>query len=51
VSAPSWLILKINIGELLSGPVAHDEASVVEFFDRPWWWEAARRGGHISAKL
>jgi len=19
----------------------HDEASVVEFFNRPWWWQAA----------
>jgi hypothetical protein len=31
-NAPFWLIFKINIGELLSGPAAHDEAGV-EFFN------------------
>jgi hypothetical protein len=49
VSAPLWLIFKINIGELLSGPVAHDEASVVEFFNRPWWWKTTS-GGHGASR-
>jgi len=35
--------IQINIGELLSVLVAHDKASVVEFFNRPWWWERATR--------
>jgi hypothetical protein len=26
------------------GAVAHDEASVVEFFNRLWWWEATGVG-------
>jgi hypothetical protein len=30
------------IGKLLPGAVAHDEAGVVEFFNRPWWGEASR---------
>jgi hypothetical protein len=30
--------------QLLPISVAHDEASIVEFFNRPWWWEAASGG-------
>jgi len=45
------LFLEIDIGELLSISVAHDEASAVEFFKRPGWREATRGGGHVSVKL
>jgi hypothetical protein len=38
--------LKINIGELLSVVAVHDEAGVVEFFNRPRGREATRGGGH-----
>ena len=33
--SPPRLIHEIDIGELLPGAVLHDEAGVVEFFDRP----------------
>jgi len=42
------LFLEIDIGELLSISVAHDEASAVEFFKRPRG-EATRGGGHRLA--
>ena len=42
--APAGLLFEIDIGELLAGTVLHDEASIVEFFNRPWWWEAASGG-------
>jgi hypothetical protein len=43
------LFLEIDIGELLSISVAHDEASAVEFFKRPRRGETTRGGG-MSAK-
>jgi len=38
------LIFEIDRRQLLPVSVAHDEASIVEFFNRPWWWEAASGG-------
>jgi hypothetical protein len=35
-----WLILEIDIGQLLPAVIAHDEAGGL-FFDGPWWREAA----------
>ena len=35
------LILEIDIGKLLAVVVAHDEAGVVVFLDRPRRWETA----------
>src|SRR5262249_34935665 len=40
------LILEIDISELLPVAVPHDEAGVVEFFNRPGWREAARGDGN-----
>jgi hypothetical protein len=48
-SSPSRLVLEIDIGELLPGAVLHDEAGVVEFFDRPRRREAA--GGAMRCNL
>jgi hypothetical protein len=31
--------------------IAHDEAGVVEFFNRPWWWKAVRGGLHIAQRV
>jgi len=39
ISAP--VILEMDIGKLLAVVIAHNEASVVEFFDRPRRREAA----------
>ena len=41
--SPPRLILEIDVGELLPGGVLHDDASVVEFFNRPW-----RRSGELA---
>ena len=43
LAAPSRLILEIDVGELLTVVVAHDEAGIVVFFDRPQRREAASR--------
>ena len=40
-ASPPRLFLEIDIGQLLASAVAHDEASVVEFFNRPGRREAA----------
>src|SRR6516164_10559994 len=32
---------EVDVSELLLCAVDHDKAGV-EFFDRPWWWEATR---------
>jgi hypothetical protein len=39
--AGAWLILEVNVGELLPAAVLHDEGSA-NIFDRPSRWEAAR---------
>jgi len=38
---------EIDIRKFLPSAVGHDKASVVEFFNRPWWREATREG-HVS---
>src|SRR5215469_6558903 len=37
----SSLLLEVDVSKLLLCAVDHDKAGV-EFFDRPWWWEATR---------